>query len=455
MEKLINYAKDNKENFLSDLVEILKIASVSNNPDFQKDMNECAKWIENKFNEIGLNNIKIYETEGHPIVYGDWLKAGADKPTILIYGHYDVQPTDPIELWETPPFEPTIRNNKIYARGANDDKGQIMIHIKSIETYMKTVGKLPINIKFILEGEEEIGSKHLGKFIKEHYDLLKCDYIVISDTSMYDENMPSICYGLRGITYMQIDITGPVNDLHSGSYGGGVDNPVNVLATIISKLKNEKGKILIDGFYDDVIPISEKEHKEFNRLPFNEGKFKQELKISELYGEESYTMVERMTSRPTLDCNGIWGGYQGDGTKTIIPSKAGVKISMRLVPEQDPDNIAKLFTDYVKKISPNTVKVEVSALHGGKPYSASLDSPAIKAAIVSLKKAYGVEPVYTKEGGSIPIVNTFKEILGADTLLLGFALPNENAHGPNESFDLNNYYKGINTVLYFINELSK
>jgi len=455
MEKVIKYIEENRENAISDLKSLLEIPSISNDVDMKEDMTRCAEWVKNQLISIGLKDVKIYPTSGHPIVFGQWLEAGKQFPTILIYGHYDVQPVDPIELWSTPPFDPVVKDGKIYARGATDDKGQFLIHIEAIEAFLKTTGRLPINVKVIIEGEEEIGSANLEPFLEENKDLLSCDYVVISDTSMYEKGLPSICYALRGLAYMQLDVTGPNRDLHSGSFGGGVENPINALANIIAKLKNEKGKILIDGFYDDVLPLTEEEREEFKRLPYDEEKFKKELGVEELTGEEGYTTLERLSARPTLDCNGIWGGFQGEGAKTVLPSKAGAKISMRLVPNQKPEKIAELFESYVKKITPKGVKVKITNLHGGNPSITPIDTPAIKAARIALKKGFGVEPVFIREGGSIPIVSSFKEILGADTVLLGFGLPDENAHSPDEHFDLENFHYGILSVAYFYEELSK
>jgi acetylornithine deacetylase/succinyl-diaminopimelate desuccinylase-like protein len=455
MDHLTKYINENSERFVSELKEFLRIPSISNNPENKKDIENCAKWLANHIKEIGFEKADIYNTPGHPIVYAEYMKAGKDKPTVLIYGHYDVQPVDPLELWTKPPFEPTITNGKIYARGTTDDKGQLFIHLKSLETYFKNEKALPINVKLLFEGEEEVGSINLEKFLEDNRQLLKCDYVIISDTSMYAKGLPSICYGLRGLAYMQIDIIGPNKDLHSGSYGGAVENPINALANIITKLKDERGKVLIDGFYDDVTPLTVKEREEFKRLPYNEKEFKKELEIDEVFGEEGYTTTERLSARPTLDCNGIWGGFQGEGAKTVLPSKAGAKISMRLVPNQDPKKIEKLFINFVHKISPKTVKVEVTGLHGGKPSVTPIDTTAIKAALVALKKGFGVEPVFMKEGGSIPIVNSFKEILDADTVLLGFGLPDENAHSPNEHLDLDNFHKGILSITHYFKELSK
>ncbi len=454
MDKIISYIDKNFERFVSELSEFLSISSISNDKSKKNEIYRCSNWLIEHLDNIGMQNVCIFETGVHPIVYADWLGAGSDKPTILIYGHYDVQPVDPIELWSNPPFEPIIKNDKIYARGATDDKGQVMIHIKSLEAHLKTYGKLDINIKLLIEGAEEIGSPDLEIFINDNKELLKCDYVVISDTAMYKENLPSICYALRGLAYFQINVKGPNKDLHSGSYGGCIGNPINVLAEIIGKLKDNNGRITIEGFYDDVIDLTDEERKELAKLPFDKAKFMREIDVLELNGEVGYTTIEQLTARPTLDCNGIWGGYQGEGAMTIIPSSASAKVSVRLVPNQNPDKIADLFIKHINKISPPTVNVEVEYLHGGRPAITPIDTPAIKAAARALKKAFDVEPVFVREGGSIPIVNVFKKILNADTVLLGFGLPDENAHSPDENFDLKNYLKGIKSCSYYYNELA-
>ena len=455
MEEIIKYIEDNKENYVNELKEVLSIPSISTNPENKKDIEECAKWIKESMLDAGIEDVKIYETEGHPIVYSEWLKAGDDKLTILIYGHYDVQPVDPIELWTKPPFIPTIVGENIYARGATDDKGQAFIHIKSVQAHLKINKKLPINVKILLEGEEEIGSPSLEGFINKNKELLKCDYVVVSDTAMYDYDMPAICYGLKGLCYMELDVTGPNKDLHSGSFGGAVENPINALANIITKLKDDKGKILIPGFYDDVVELTEREREEFKKLPYNEDEFIKELDVEEVFGEEGYTTIERKWVRPTLDCNGIWGGFQGEGAKTVLPSKAGAKISMRLVPNQDPEKIEKFFTDYVNKITPNSIKVKISSSHNAKPAITPIDNEAISAAMKALELGFGIEPVFMREGGSISIVNTFQDLLGASAILLGFGLPNENTHSPNEHFNLRNFHRGILTSAYYLEELSK
>ncbi|HMS34304.1 MAG TPA: dipeptidase [Ignavibacteria bacterium] len=455
MENILNFIESNRDNFVSELKEFLKIPSISTNPENKSDVRNCAEYLKKEMENIGLENVRLYETPGHPIVYGDWLHADKEKPTVLIYGHYDVQPVDPVDLWTDPPFSPVVKGESIYARGAADDKGQVFIHMKSLQSHLKINNSLPVNVKVIIEGEEEIGSVNLDAFIEKNKDLLKCDYVVISDTGMFDKDVPSICYGLRGLAYMQVEVTGPNRDLHSGSFGGAVDNPINALAHIISKLKDDKGKILIDGFYDDVRNLTEKERLEYTKLPFDEKRYKDDLDIEETFGEEGYTTLERASARPTLDCNGIWGGFQGEGAKTVLPSKAGAKISMRLVPDQVPEKIEKLFTDFVKKISPKSVTVEIKSLHGGKGAITPIDSPAMDAAVEAMTKGFGKVPLFTREGGSIPVVSTFQSILNAPAILLGFGLPDENIHSPDEHFNLNNFYRGILSISHYYNELSK
>lgn len=455
MEDTIKYIDDNKDKFLNELMEFLRIPSISTNPENKEDVKKAAEFVKAKMEDAGLENVKIYETKGHPVVYGDWLHAGDDAPTVLVYGHYDVQPVDPLNLWTDPPFEPVIKGDKIYARGATDDKGQFYIHVKSIQSHLQTNGKLPVNVKVISEGEEEIGSEHLEEFIQANKDMLKCDSVMVSDTSMHSAEQPSICYGLRGLCYMEINLTGPNRDLHSGSFGGAVDNPINALAHIISKLKDDKGKILIPGFYDDVRELTAEERAEFERIPFDEDEYKKDLGVDELFGEEGYITPERDSARPTLDANGIWGGFQGEGAKTVLPSKAGAKISMRLVPDQDPLKVEKLFIDYVTSITPKTMKLEIKGMHHAKPAITPIDTDEMKAAVEAMRKAYDKDPIFMREGGSIPVVETFQTLLGAPTVLLGFGLPTENTHSPNENFDLNNFYKGIKTVSYYYDELSK
>jgi len=454
MQNVVNYINSNKESYVKELNEFLKIPSISTLAENKKDMLAAAKFVEQKLNGAGLENVRIIETKGHPLVYADWLHAPG-KPTVLVYGHYDVQPVDPLNLWDSPPFEPKIKNGNIYARGATDDKGQMYMHIKSVEAYFKTVGTLPLNIKFIIEGEEEIGSHNLEVFVSKNRDLLKCDTVLISDTSLYGPGIPTLTYGLRGLSYMEVTLTGPNRDLHSGTFGGGVDNPINVLAKLISKLMDDNGKIKIPGFYDDVLKLTKKERENFKALPFSEKQYAKSLGVKELKGEKGFSTLERVWARPTLDCNGIYGGFTGEGAKTVLPSKATAKISMRLVPNQDPKKIGKLFSKYVKEIAPNTVKLEIKDLHGAYPIATSLDDKATIAAADALAKVFGKKTVFMREGGSIPIVVTFAKILKAAPVLMGMGLNTENLHSPNEHFNLNHFHLGILSSAYFLDEFSK
>jgi acetylornithine deacetylase/succinyl-diaminopimelate desuccinylase-like protein len=452
MDSLLQYIEQNKSRHLAELKDLLAIPSISTSPDHKPDIQRCAEWIANHLRSLGMGRVEIFPTDGHPVVYAEWLNAPG-KPTILLYGHYDVQPVDPISLWTSPPFEATIRGDNLYARGAADDKGQVFIHLKSIETYMKNIGRLPINLKVIFEGEEEIGSEHLASFVKENTDLLRAELVVISDTSMFAKGVPSVCYGLRGLSYMQVDLEGPNRDLHSGSFGGSVHNPIQALSEIIAQLHDKNGKVTIPGFYDDVRPLTPKERDEYKKLPWNDKKYAKELGVKSLYGERGFTTLERLWARPTLECNGIWGGFTGEGAKTVLPSKASAKISMRLVPDQKADKIAKLFEKHIKKIAPKTVNVKVTYLHGGDAAITPIDHPGVQAAVAALGKGFGKKPVYQREGGSIPVVVQFKELLGLDTVLLGFGLPDENAHAPDEFINLDNFFGGIRTVVHFYNEL--
>ena len=454
MENIVSYINSNREKYVEELKDFLRIPSISTLAENKADMLTAAEFVAGKLREAGLENVKIIETKGHPLVYADWLKAPG-KPTVLVYGHYDVQPVDPINLWDSPPFEPTIRDGKIYARGATDDKGQMYMHIKSVEAYFKTVGKLPINLKFIIEGEEEIGSGNLDEFVNKNQEMLKCDSVLISDTSLYGPGVPTLTYGLRGLCYMEVAVTGPNRDLHSGTFGGGVDNPINVLAEMISKLKDNNGKIKIPGFYKDVVNLTKKERENFKTLPFSEKQYAKTLGVKELKGEKGYSTLERVWARPSLDCNGIFGGFTGEGAKTVLPSKATAKISMRLVPNQDPKKIAKLFKSYINKIAPKTVKVEASTLHGAYPIATSLDDKATLSAAAALAKVFGKKTVFMREGGSIPIVVTFAKKLKAAPVLLGMGLNSENLHSPNEHFNLNHFHLGILSSAYFMDEFSK
>lgn len=454
MKALIDYINANQQHYINELKEFLRIPSISTLQENTDAMKQCATFVADKLSAAGMNRVEIFPTEGHPIVYGEWLGAPG-KPTVLIYGHYDVQPIDPIELWESPPFEPVIKDDKIFARGATDDKGQLFVHIKSVEAYFKVKGSLPLNVKFIIEGEEEIGSEHLSGFIEQHSELLKCDSVLISDTSLYEAGVPTITYGLRGLSYMEVELTGPNKDLHSGSFGGAVANPINVLAKMIASLHDKKGRVTIPGFYDDVLPLTKEEKHNFKRLNFSDKKFAQEVGVKELAGESKFSTLERLWVRPTLDCNGIIGGFTGKGAKTVIASKASAKISMRLVPNQDPKKIAKLFTKYIKTLAPKSVQIKVNDLHGAHPSLSPLTGRAIKAAAVAMEKAFGKKTVFMREGGSIPVVAAFQRLLKAPSVLMGFGLNSENLHSPNEHFSLTHFQLGSKSSAYFFDEFAK
>lgn len=454
MEQVINYIESNYDSYIEELKDFLKIPSISTLAEHKDDMQRAANFVADKLRTAGMNKVEVFQTEGHPIVYGEWLGAPG-KPTVLIYGHYDVQPVDPIELWHNDPFDPVIKEDKIYARGATDDKGQMYVHIKSVEAYFKSLGHLPLNVKFLIEGEEEIGSKHLTPFIANHTELLSCDAVLISDTALFSPGTPTLTYGLRGLAYMEVEVTGPNRDLHSGTFGGAVDNPINVLAGIIAKLKDKDGRITIPGFYDDVLKLSKQERENFKKLKFKEKEFAKSIGLKELKGEKGYSTLERIWARPTLDCNGIFGGWTGQGAKTVLPSKATAKISMRLVPHQKPKKIAKLFEKHIKKLAPSTVKVEVKDLHGGFPVITPLEDPATIAASKAMARAFGKKTVFMREGGSIPIVVEFANRLNASPVLMGLGLNTENLHSPNEHFNLNHFKLGIKSSAYFFDEYSK
>jgi len=449
-----SYIQENKDRFLDELVELLKIPSISADPDYSDDVHRTADFIADKLKLAGADAVEIMQTAGYPVVYGEKI-INPSLPTVLVYGHYDVQPPDPIELWDSPPFEPIIKktalhpDGAIYARGACDDKGQMYMHLKAFEMMMQQ-NTLTCNVKFIIEGEEEIGSSNLGPFCKKYADKLACDVVLISDTSIIANDVPSITTGLRGLAYLEVEITGPNRDLHSGVYGGAVGNPINVLSDMIGKLIDENNKITIPGFYDDVVVISENERVEMNKAPFNLDNYKSDLEINDVKGEEGYTTLERTSIRPTLDVNGIWGGYIGEGAKTVLPSKAFAKISMRLVPNQTPEKVYDLFTDYFNKLAPDSVKVVVTPHHGGVPAVTPTDTPEYNAASMAMEESYGKRPIPRRSGGSIPIVAMFEKVFGVKSVLMGFGLDSDAIHSPNEHYGLFNYYKGIETIpLYF------
>ena len=453
MNNVIDFINTNRDRYVNELKAYLAIPSISALPQHQADIRRCADWTAEELRRIGMQNVRLIETPGKPVVYADWLGAQG-APTILFYGHYDVQPVDPLELWESPPFEATVRDGEIYARGAADDKGQIFMHFKAIEAHLKQNGRLPVNLRIILEGEEEVGSANLDNFVKEHKDELRADVVVISDSTMFDRGVPSITYGLRGLVYFQIDLRGTKSDLHSGSFGGAVANPAMVLAQILAQMKDKSGRVKIPGFYDAVRALRDEERAEFKKLPFNETRYRKELGAPKLFGESGYTTLERVWGRPTFEVNGLLSGFTGEGAKTVIPAVAMAKVSMRLVPDQEPDTIAELFEAYVKKVAPKTVELKVTRMHGGKPWMTEFDNQYVQAAGRAIEKGFGKAPVFNREGGSIPVVATFQQILGLPSVLFGVGLPDENAHAPNEKLDLGNFHGGIIASAYLYDEVA-
>ncbi|MBK8712255.1 MAG: dipeptidase [Niastella sp.] len=447
MQAWKDYQEKNKDRFLEELFELLRIPSVSAKSEHKKDMQQCAELVKKRLLEAGADTVEIYPTDGHPIVYGEKI-IDPQKPTVLVYGHYDVQPAEPLELWKTPPFEPTIIDGKIFARGSCDDKGQFYMHVKALETLVQT-NSLNNNIKFCIEGEEEIGSPHLGKFVANHKELLKADCVLISDSAMISLDTPSLDVGLRGLSYIEVEVTGPNRDLHSGVYGGAVANPITILAKMIASLHDENNHITIPGFYDDVLESTAAERELMAKAPFDEKEYKDDLGIKELWGEKGYSTNERTGVRPTLELNGIWGGYTGEGAKTVLPSKAFAKISARLVPNQKSDKIADLLIKHMEKIAPGNVTVKATLHHGGEPYLTPLDSIAYKAASKAVETTLGKVPIPVRGGGSIPICALFEKELGIKIVFMGFGLDSDNLHSPNEKFNVANFYKGIETVPYF------
>jgi acetylornithine deacetylase/succinyl-diaminopimelate desuccinylase-like protein len=449
MDNVIDFVNVNRDRYLEELKAFLAIPSISALPAHAADVKHCADWTADEMRRIGLQNVRLLETPGYPVVYGDWLGAPG-KPTILFYGHYDVQPVDPLNLWDSPPFEATVRDGEIYARGSADDKGQVFMHFKAVEAHLKQNGKLPVNIKFMIEGEEEVGSAHLDDFVRSHKDDLKADVVVISDSPMFTRGVPSMCYGLRGLVYFQIDLRGSSTDLHSGSFGGAVVNPAMALAQMLAQMKDRSGRIKIPNFYDDVLALSAEERAAWETLPFNEKKYRQDFGIPKVFGETGYSTLERTWARPTFEVNGLLSGFTGEGAKTVLPAVAMAKVSMRLVPNQEPDKIANLFEAYVKDVAPKSVELKITRMHGGKPWMTSYDNPFVQAAGRAIEKGFGRKPVFTREGGSIPVVSTFQEELGLPSVLFGVGLPDENAHAPNEKLDVSNFHNGIiaSAVLY-------
>lgn len=447
MQTWKEYQEQNKDRFLNELLELLRIPSVSARSEHKADMQRCAEVVQKGLLDAGADKAEIFSTSGHPVVYAEKI-IDAAKPTVLVYGHYDVQPADPLELWHSGPFEPVIKDGKIYARGSADDKGQFYMHVKALEILTKT-NSLPVNIKFIIEGEEEIGSPSLADFVQSHKDLLKADVILISDTSMISMDSPSLDVGVRGLTYIQIEVTGANRDLHSGVYGGAVANPITILSKMIASLHDADNHITIPNFYDDVVEASAEERAQLAKAPFDEEEYKKDLGVKALWGEKGYSTTERTGIRPTLEINGIWGGYTGEGSKTVLPSKAFAKISCRLVPNQDYKKMEKLLIDHLYKIAPASVEIKVEAHHGGDPYMTPVDSNEYRAAAKAIETTFGKAPIPVRGGGSIPITALFERELGCKVVFLGFGLDNDNLHSPNEKYDLFNFYKGIETIPYF------
>ncbi len=459
MQNTQTYIQSHKDEFLNELIDLLKIPSVSADPAYAGDVKKTAQFLADKFNQMGLDEVEVVSTKGHPIVYAEKI-IDSNLPTVLIYGHYDVQPADPIDLWDSPPFEPVIKKTEIhpdgaiFARGACDDKGQMFMHVAAVEAMLQA-NELPCNVKFMIEGEEEVGSENLETFIRANVDKLKADVILVSDTGMIDNNTPSITTGLRGLSYVEVEVTGPNRDLHSGLYGGAVANPINILSKMIASLHDEHKHITIPKFYDKVVELSAEERAEMAKAPFNEKAYCKALDIAETYGEDGYSTLERASIRPTLDVNGIWGGYTGEGAKTVIASKAYAKISMRLVPNQQPDEITELFTKHFINIAPKAVKVKVTPHHGGEPSVTEINSTEYKAASLALEESFGKKPIPVRSGGSIPIVAMFEQVLGLKTILLGFGLDSDAIHSPNEHYGLFNFYKGIETIPLFYKHYTK
>ncbi len=450
MSDPIAFAQQNRAQHLTELIAFLRIPSVSTQPEHNGDTEAAAQWLAAAMRQAGLENVRLIETPKHPLVYADWLHAGPTAPTVLIYGHYDVQPAEPFELWESPPFEPEVRDGFLYARGASDDKGQVYVHVKAVEALLQGHGRLPLNVKFIVEGEEESGGASLAAFIPQNKALLAADVALVSDTAILSPEQPAIVYGLRGMCYILMDVTGPGRDLHSGSFGGGINNPLNALGHIIARLKDEDGRILIPGFYDKVRPLNAEERAILAQFPLDEAAWLAETGAPTVWGEPEYTLVERLGARPTLDVHGIIGGYTGPGGKTVLPATVHAKLSMRLVPDQDPAEIRRLFTEYVASITPPSIHVTIEDGHGAPASITDYHIPAMQAARDAYAASFGREPVLMREGGSIPVVGQFQTHLGLETVLMGFGLPGDRIHSPNERFLLANFYRGIETSIRFM-----
>lgn len=453
MDNVLRYVDTHRERFVRELVEWVRIPSISSLPEHKGDVAKNAEHLADELRRLGADRVEVLPTKGHPAVFAEWMHAPG-KPTLLIYGHHDVQPVDPLDLWDSPPFEATVRDGRLYGRGVVDDKGQVWIHVKAIEAFLKGGnGKLPINIKLIVEGEEEVGSVHLADLLREHADLLQADFVCVSDTAMFGRNIPSLCVGLRGLAYFELHVHGPSGDLHSGSFGGGIANPANALARIIARLHDDEGRVTIPGFYDKVRVLTEEEREEIASLPHDDQAWLAMTGAPATFGEAGFSTLERIWARPTLDVCGLKSGFQGEGAKTIIPATAMAKVSCRLVPDQTPEEIERLFADYVQRIAPPGVRVEVKPIHGGLPYLAPTDHPVYEIARRAFSKAFGTKTVFIREGGSIPFVRTIADATGKPCLLMGFGQPDENAHAPNEWLDLENFHLGIKSAAHLYDEI--
>jgi acetylornithine deacetylase/succinyl-diaminopimelate desuccinylase-like protein len=455
MHPAIEYIQERRSAFVEELKGFLRIPCVSTQSEHKADMRKAAEWLVEQMRGMGLEHVEILPTAGHPVVYADWLHA-AGKPTALIYGHYDVQPAEPLELWTTGAFDPTVRNGELFARGAVDDKGQVFMHLKALEAHLKTAGRLPVNVRLLIEGEEEIGSPNLDAFIAKHKEMLQADVVVISDTAMIAKDAPGITVGLRGLVYFQIDLEVAKSDLHSGGFGGSIENPAMALAQLLAQLKDRNGRITIPGFYDDVRRLPAAERRALAKLPFSEKKFQKDLGAPTLFGEKGFTTLERLWARPTLEVNGLCSGFIGEGAKTVLPCRAMAKVSMRLAPNQDPNKIARLFVQHVKRLAPKTVRLKVTEVSGrGTPWLVPTDHPSLQAVARAIQKGFGKKPVYTRTGGTIPVVATFDRLLKAPILLMGIGLPDENAHAPNEKLDLDNLHHGMLSAAHLFEELAE
>jgi len=444
-----------RDAWLEEVNEFLRIPSVSTDPERADQVEAAAQWLADKLGVAGCTEVEIWPTPGHPVVYGAW-RGAEGAPTLLVYGHYDVQPEEPVELWDTPPFEPTIRDGKLFARGSADDKGQLYIHVKALEAWLQTSGSCPVNVIFLMEGEEEVGSKNIEAAVLEHKDMLACDAVMISDTIMFAAGLPSITYSLRGLAYMQLDVTGARGDLHSGSFGGAVVNPAEALARMIASCRNpETGAITIPGFYDDVLPLTDVEREQWKTLPFDEDQYRADLKVDALLKEGDFGVLERTWARPTFEVNGFLSGFTGEGSKTVLPAHAMAKISMRLVANQHPDKIMDAVEAHMRAVTPAGVRLEMTRMQGGTPWLTPRDHPVMQAAGRAMQRGFGAEPVFMREGGSIPLVGVLEELFGVPAVLMGIGLPDENAHAPNENLDIGNFYAGIASAAFFFEELGK